>query len=62
MARTSPNRVTESRIAGVYVRFEYYWRKRDVLVVPDEDDLKAADCYDVLKLWTVVGGVGGSLL
>ena len=56
MARGSPNRVDEQAVAGVPVRFEYYHRRRDVLTIPDEAALAAADCYDVLKLWTVIAG------
>ncbi len=51
MGRASPNRVGEYRINGVYCRFEYYWKTHDVLVIPD---LKAADVYDTLRLWTVI--------
>jgi hypothetical protein len=33
---------------------EYYWKKRDVVVIPDEDELAAADCYSVLYLWSCI--------
>lgn len=54
MARASPNRVDEHRLGGVYCRFEYYWKKKDVRVIPDEDEIAAAGVYEVLYLWTAV--------
>lgn len=55
MAKRSPDRVDEHRLTGIAVRFEYWNRRRDVVTVPDESDLKAATCYQVLYLWTQVG-------
>lgn len=52
--KRSPNKVTEARLGGINVRFEYYYRKKDVRVIPDEDELKAASCYDVLYLWNAI--------
>jgi hypothetical protein len=54
MGRDSPNRVHEHRLGGIYCRFEYYWRKKDVRVIPDEDELRAADAWAVLYCWTAV--------
>lgn len=50
----SPDRVTEHRLAGVYCRFEYYWKRKNVVVIPDEDDLKDGSCYAVLYVWNCV--------
>jgi hypothetical protein len=54
MGKASPNRVDEHRIGGVYCRFEYFWKKHDVNIVPDEDDLRTAGVYEILRLWTVI--------
>lgn len=52
--KRSPNKVTEHRLAGIGFRLEYYYRKKDVRVIPDEDDLSTADTYSVLYLWTAI--------
>ena len=51
----SPNKVDDRTVSGITVRFEYWNRRRDVLVTPDEDDVARADCYSVLRVWTVIG-------
>lgn len=58
MARRSPNRVAEHRLNGIYCRFEYYYPRKDVRVIPDEEELKAASAFAVLYLWTAVANWG----
>jgi hypothetical protein len=50
----SPNKVDVHKLGGIGARFEYYNAKKDVRVIPDEDDLAAATCYDVLYFWNAV--------
>lgn len=41
-------------MCGVYCRFEYYYSRKDVRVIPDEEELKAASPFAVLYVWNAV--------
>ena len=50
----SPDKVDVHKLGGIGARFEYRYQKKDVRVIPDEDDLAAANCYGVLYFWSAV--------
>jgi hypothetical protein len=54
MARTTSKKTLRRVMHGIRVAFAYDYRKLDVTVSPDTDDLRTAPSGAVLRLWAEV--------